>query len=186
MKKNLMLLIALALLAFACEEEVITPENEIAAEESLIWSDKFDYDFGTPVTSFPQADDSLKNIYDVTLTGNSGTELTGILNIDAGNSFSDNFVNSAILTIGNQEFDLISKNVAIVNGLGQFRFTFGNAEGETITTTLTGTLGRSLSGGYSSNATGIPATGRINATSQGDPFRIDFDPDEIIIITFPQ
>lgn len=191
-----MLLLTLAMLAFACEEEAVLPQNEIDTEASLISIDKtfdvtpttgdYDFDFDiVPIIGLPVVNDSLKNIYDVTLTS-GGTELTGILDLDVGNNFSDNFINSGTLTVGGQEFVLVDKNVGIINGFGQFRLTFENEDEDTFFSNLSGSLGRSLSGGFTSNAAGIPTSGSFSAKSQGDPFRIDIDPNQTFIINFPQ
>ncbi|MEL6561993.1 MAG: hypothetical protein AAFQ94_27650 [Bacteroidota bacterium] len=188
MKLRILLLTTLVVLAFSCQEEEVTPISDLEDQESVVWSDKFDLVLDpvvidpiyfdsidiVPITPvFPPVNDSLKNIYDVTIT--SGTEeISGILNINAGNSFSDNFVNGAVLTVNDEEFVLIDKNVAILNGYGTFRFTFEDTDGNTLTTTLTGILGRSLNGNYTTNSNALPSRGSIKALSQGDPFRIDF------------
>lgn len=171
MKIRLVLFVTLALLAFSCMEEEVNPTLEIEEQESLVWSDKFDFVF-TPIVTAPVVNDSLKNIYDVTLrSGND--EVTGTLNIDAGNAFSANFVNGAVLTVEGEEFTLVSKNVAMSNGFGTFRFTFENEFGDVFNTTLNGVLGRSLNGSFTTDSSGVPSSGTIKALSQGDPFRID-------------
>lgn len=174
MKLRILFLVALVVLAFSCQEEEVTPVSDLEEQESLIWSDKFDFVLDPIVVDplFPAVDDSLKNIYDVTITSGD-EEISGILDIDAGNAFSDNYVNDAVLTANGQEFVLVSKNVAIANGYGTFRFTFEDADGHTLNTTLQGTLGRSLSGNYTTNSSALPSSGSIKALSQGDPFRID-------------
>ncbi|MGB3463861.1 MAG: hypothetical protein WBA74_01265 [Cyclobacteriaceae bacterium] len=173
MKTRLLMLAALVVLAFSCVEEEVEPTLEISEQESLITIDKFVIDpVITPNPFFPVANDSLKNIYDITLTSGAQT-FEGILDIDAGNAFSDNFVNDATLTIEGEVFDLIRRNVAISNGVGSFRFVFENGDGDKITLNLNGSLGRSLGGSFSFSGTGLPSSGLVSASSQGDPFRID-------------